>query len=71
MITVIQAPVGAATERTDVAIEQVKAFYSKQPQVQNLIVIRGFSFFGQGQSNAMIFATLKPWDERAGEENSA
>ncbi|MFI5256771.1 MAG: multidrug efflux RND transporter permease subunit [Gemmatimonadales bacterium] len=71
VITVVQAPPGATTERTNVAIDQVKAFYHKQPQVRDIIFIRGFSFFGQGQANAMAFVTLKPWDERPGKENSA
>lgn len=71
MITVVQAPPGATTERTDQAVEQVKAFYRGQQQVRNVVFIRGFSFFGQGQANAMAFSTLLPWDERPGEENSA
>ena len=71
VITAVQAPPGATTERTNVAIEQVKAFYRAQPQVQRIIFVRGFSFFGQGQSNAMSFISLKPWDERPGEKNSA
>ena len=71
VITVVQAPPGATTARTNVAIEQVKDYYRKQPQVKSVIFIRGFSFFGQGQANAMSFLTLHPWDERKGEANSA
>ena len=71
VITVIQAPPGATTERTNIAIEQVKAFYRRQPQVQTNILVRGFSFFGQGQANAIAFVRLKPWDERKGEQNGA
>jgi multidrug efflux pump len=33
--------------------------------------VRGFSFFGQGQGNAIIFVNLKPWAERKGVENKA
>ncbi|HEX3158675.1 MAG TPA: multidrug efflux RND transporter permease subunit [Gemmatimonadaceae bacterium] len=71
VMTAVQAPPGATTQRTDVAIEQVKDFYKSQPQVRNIVFVRGFSFFGQGQNNAMSFASLYPWDERPGEENSA
>src|SRR3546814_8785372 len=39
--------------------------------VDNTFIIRGFSFFGQGQANAMMFTTLKPWGERKGSENSS
>jgi multidrug efflux pump len=71
VITVVQAPPGATTERTNEAIDEVKAFYKQQPQVRTIVFVRGFSFFGQGQANAMSFVSLEPWDERHGEENSA
>ena len=71
VITIIQAPAGATRERTEEAISQVKAFYNDQDVTENVVAIRGFSFFGQGQSNALMFTTLKPWDERPGVENSA
>ena len=71
VISVVQAPPGATLERTNVAIDQVKAFYNSQPQLRNLVIIRGFSFFGQGQNNAIMFAPLKPWEERKGRDNSA
>ena len=59
VITVVQAPPGATTERTNEAIEQVKAFYRAQPQVRTSSFMRGFSFFGQGQANAMAFVSLQ------------
>lgn len=71
VFTVIQAPPGATTERTNVAIEQVTRFYSEQPQVKAVTLVRGFSFFGNSQADAMAFVSLHPWDERPGEENSA
>ena len=55
VITVVQAPPGATIDRTNEAIEQVSAFYRAQPQVESVVVVRGFSFFGQGQANAMAF----------------
>ena len=71
LITVVQAPPGATTERTNEAIEQVKAFYADREQVADIVFVRGFSFFGQGQSSAIAFINLKPWEEREGAENSA
>ncbi|WP_374526485.1 multidrug efflux RND transporter permease subunit [Sphingopyxis sp.] len=71
LITVIQAPPGATTQRTDLAANQVKKFFAGQPQVANVVFVRGFSFFGQGQANAIMFTPLKHWDERKGKENSA
>ena len=41
-------------------------------EVQGLDVVCGFSFFGQGQNNALMFASLKPWGgERSAAESSA
>src|SRR5690606_18799314 len=68
---IVQAPPGATTERTNEAIEQVKDFYNAQPQVRAVNFVRGFSFFGQGQNNAMAFVALHPWAERPGIENNA
>ncbi len=71
VLTVVQAPPGAVTARTNEAVEQVQAFYRERPQVQSVTFVRGFSFFGQGQANAMAFIALKPWDERPGAANDA
>src|SRR3546814_5252299 len=70
-LTAVQAPPGATRERTEGTVAQVKAFYRDQEIVDNTFIIRGFSFFGQGQANAMMFTTLKPWGERKGSENSS
>jgi multidrug efflux pump len=71
IITIVQAPPGATTERANEAIAQVMSFYQAQPQVRTITFIRGFSFFGQGQANAMAFVSLKPWNERPGAQNNA
>ncbi|WP_233854760.1 multidrug efflux RND transporter permease subunit [Paraburkholderia sp. HD33-4] len=69
-ITYTGAP-GSTEQRTQRAIDQVEAFLRTQPQVRNVASVTGFSFFGQGQSAALSFVDLKPWDERSGEANSA
>ncbi len=71
LITVIQAPPGATTERTNLATAQVRDYFMKQEQTANTVLVRGFSFFGQGQNNAIVFTPLKPWDERPGTANRA
>jgi multidrug efflux pump len=71
VLNVVQAPPGATSERTTEAVEQVKAFYNSQPKVLDTVFVHGFSFFGQGQANAMSFVTLQPWDQRQGSENTA
>lgn len=71
LITVVQAPPGATSQRTAEATKQVKAFFAEQPQVANIVLVNGFSFFGQGQANAIMFTPLKPWDKRTGDGDSA
>ena len=71
VLTVIQAPPGATVERTERAIEEVLAFYDAQTEVDRVSLVRGFSFFGQGQANAMAFISLAPWDDRPGDDQEA
>ena len=71
LITAVQAPPGATQERTDEALEPITDFWLAREEVENLVVVRGFSFFGQGQNNALMFAAFKPWDERTAEGSGA
>lgn len=71
LVTVVQAPPGATRERTEAAIQPVSDFWLNQPEVANLVVVRGFSFFGQGQNNALMFSPLHDWKERAAAESKA
>ncbi len=70
-ISVIQLPPGATRERTLEVLSQVEQFYLKQNEVQRVIGVVGFSFFGRGQNAAIAFVRLKGWDERPNKENSA
>ena len=71
LITAVQAPPGATQERTDEALKPITDYWMQRDEVANLVVVRGFSFFGQGQNNAIMFASFKPWSERTGEGSSA
>jgi multidrug efflux pump len=64
MLVNIQLPPGATLERTRGVIEQVEGFMLKQPEVQSMVGVLGFSFSGQGQNAALAFVTLKDWSER-------
>ncbi|OYW14766.1 MAG: multidrug efflux RND transporter permease subunit [Hydrogenophilales bacterium 12-64-6] len=70
-ITLVQLPGGATQERTVKVLSQVEQFYLKQPEVERVIGVVGFSFFGRGQNAALVFTRLKDWDERKGPEHSA
>ena len=67
----VQLPPGATLERTLSVMEQAESFVLKQPEVQNMISVLGFSFSGQGQNAGLAFVTLKNWDERKGPGQSA
>ena len=70
-ISVIQLPPGATTERSLEVLSEVEQFYLKQPEVEHVIGVAGFSFFGRGQNAAITFVRLKDWDERPSPDNSA
>ena len=71
MLVNVQLPPGATQERTRAVMEQVEGFILKQPEVQGMVGVLGFSFSGQGQNAALAFVTLKDWSERSGPNNSA
>jgi multidrug efflux pump len=71
IVTAIQLPPAATRERSQAVLEAVEQFYLKQPQVDKVIGVLGFSFFGNGQNMALAFIRLKDWDDRPGNENSA
>jgi multidrug efflux pump len=71
MLVNVQLPPGATQERTRAVMEQVEAWVLKQPEVQSMVGVLGFSFSGQGQNAALAFITLKDWSERTSASQSA
>jgi multidrug efflux pump len=71
MLVNVQLPPGATQERTRSVMEQVEGFMLKQPEVQSIVSVLGFSFSGQGQNAALAFVTLKDWSEREAAGSSA
>ena len=72
-MTMIQLPAGATQERTQKVLDTVTDYYlnNEKANVQSVFTVNGFSFSGQGQNSGMAFVSLKPWDDRSGEENGA
>jgi multidrug efflux pump len=71
IIVNVQLPPGATQERTLSVMQQVEGFMLKQPEVQSMVGVLGFSFSGQGQNAGLAFVTLKDWEERKGAGASA
>ena len=71
LIVNVQLPAGATLERTTAVMQQVEGFFMKQPEVDQVVAVLGFSFSGQGQNSGLVFVPLKDWDERKGKAHSA
>ncbi|MFZ4552818.1 MAG: efflux RND transporter permease subunit [Aquabacterium sp.] len=71
LIVNVQLPPGATAPRTEAVISQVENYFQKQPEVQSVVGVVGFSFSGTGQNAALAFVTLKDFAERKGEEHSS
>ena len=71
IIVNVQLPPGATQERSLSVMQQVEGFILKQPEVQSIVSVMGFSFSGQGQNAGLAFVTLKDWEERTDPAHSA
>ena len=71
MLVNVQLPPGATQERTRAVMQQVEGFMLKQPEVQSMVTVLGYSLGGLGQNAALGFITLKDWKERSGPSSSA
>lgn len=72
-MTLVQLPAGATQQRTQQVLDEVTDYYlhNEAKNVESVFTVNGFSFSGQGQNAGVAFISLKPWDERPGEENKA
>lgn len=71
LITFIQGPPGVSLNYTNQVIDQATGILSEIPEIENTVTIGGFSFTGPSPGNGLIFATLKPWDQRPRPDQSA
>ena len=68
LLMLFQTPAGATAERTDDVGKRFQQFVmdTEKENVETVFVVRGYSFAGTGQNNAMGFMKLKDWGERKG-----
>ncbi|MEO8075951.1 MAG: efflux RND transporter permease subunit, partial [Acidobacteriota bacterium] len=69
-ITIVQAPPGASLEYTGGVARQAEQILLKDPDVQGVFSVMGFSFSGAAPNQGLIFIALKPFAERKGVEHS-
>ncbi len=67
----VQLPPGASTGRTLSVMEQAEQYFMKEPGVQAIVSVLGFSFSGNGQNGGLLFVPLKDWKEREKPELSS
>jgi multidrug efflux pump len=70
LVTNIQLPPGASANRTLDVIKQVEDYYLKQPGVEHVVAVSGFSFSGTGQNAGLAFTPLKDWSLRNAEQSA-
>jgi HAE1 family hydrophobic/amphiphilic exporter-1 len=68
---IVQAPEGASLEYTRRVGERAQAVLMKQPEVDTVFAITGFSFAGTAPNRGLMFFGLKPYSQRRGDEHSA
>ncbi len=67
----MQLPPGATAQRTVEVAKQVEQFMLKQPEVDQIVTVTGFSFSGQGQNAGLAFVPLRDWHDRPGQDHTA
>jgi multidrug efflux pump len=68
-LALIQLPPGANMERTGAVLREMEAIIQKNPAVDKVLDVAGFSFVGQGENVGLGFIRLKHWDERTRPED--
>ncbi|MDB4963937.1 MAG: efflux system, inner rane transporter CmeB, partial [Myxococcales bacterium] len=71
IIIIVQGPSGASLQETIKVTKQVETILAREPAVGHVFNVNGFSFLGAGSNRAIMFAALKPFSDRPGEQNTA
>ena len=66
----VQAPAGASLEYTGGVARQAEKIILGDPDVLALFSVMGFSFTGAAPNQGLMFARLKPFEDRPGDEHS-
>ncbi|OZI53653.1 efflux RND transporter permease subunit [Bordetella genomosp. 5] len=70
MFVLVQTPSGATQERTAQVLKDISNYLRNEENdiVQSTWEVNGFSFAGRGQSSGIIFAQMKDYDARPGDD---
>ncbi|HEY3885204.1 MAG TPA: efflux RND transporter permease subunit, partial [Vicinamibacterales bacterium] len=70
-IAQVQAPPGASLGYTGNISKQAEQILMKDPDVLGVFSVSGFSFSGAAPNQGIIFASLRPFDQRRGASHSS
>ena len=68
-ITLVQAPAGSSLEHTGTIARQAEQVLLKEPDIEGVFSVMGFSFSGAAPNQGLIFSSLKPFAQRKGTEH--
>src|SRR6267142_4396398 len=69
LMTIAQAPAGASLQYTANVMKEAEAILTKTPEVEAVFSVAGFSFAGSAPNQGLIFAKLKDFADRPGDEH--
>jgi HAE1 family hydrophobic/amphiphilic exporter-1 len=69
LMTIVQAPAGTSLQYTSNVTKEAEGIIAKVPEVEAVFSVAGFSFAGSAPNQGLIFAKLKDFDQRPGDEH--
>ncbi len=69
LMTIVQAPAGTSLQYTSNVTKEAEGILAKVPEVEAVFSVAGFSFAGSAPNQGLIFAKLKEFDHRPGDDH--
>jgi HAE1 family hydrophobic/amphiphilic exporter-1 len=69
MMAIVQAPAGSSLEHTGKVMQEAEKVLLGTPEIRSVFSVTGFSFSGAAPNQGIVFVSLKPFDERRGDEH--
>jgi len=70
-MTQVQAPAGSSLQYTGAIAREAEKILMAEPDILGVFSVMGFSFSGAAPNQGIVFASLKPFDERKGAGHSS
>jgi hydrophobic/amphiphilic exporter-1 (mainly G- bacteria), HAE1 family len=70
-LTIVQAPAGSSLQYTGAVAREAEKILLAEPDILGVFSVMGFSFSGAAPNQGIVFASLKPFDQRKGAGHSS